>query len=268
MNTNTKRTVVLIHGAWMIPASWDRFRERFEGAGYEVLTPPWPYLDGPIEEFRKKPPENFAKLTIGKIADSYQAIIKDLKEPPLLVGHSFGGLIVQLLLDRGVGSAGVAIDPGPIAGVIPDFISLSAALPVILRFNGWNRPFVLTRKAFDSRFANTAPKELRETEYARLVVPCPGPIFYQAAFWLGTGVKPKTRQQPLLVVSGDEDKTVAPYLARAIYNKQKKSPARTDFKNFAGRSHFLIAEPGWEEVADYAIGWAKQVERHQSSRVP
>lgn len=253
------RTVVLVHGAWMTPASWDRFKGRFESAGFEVLAPTWPYMDRPIEELREHPHKDFGSLTVGKIADHYEQIIRGLPEPPLLVGHSFGGLITQLLLDRGVGVAGVIIDPAPIAGVIADPVSLAAALPPIARFGGWRKPHMMSKKTFDAKFANTAPKKMRDEEYDRLVVPAPGRIFYQAATGIGTRVNTSKRKQPLLVISGTKDKTAAPPLIRSIYRKQKRSPAKTEFKSFAGMSHFLIAEPGWEKVADTAIDWSKGV---------
>ena len=253
------KTVVFIHGAWMTSASWDNFRSTFEAAGYATLAPTWPYMDRPVADLRSNPDPRFGALSLGEIADHYEAIIRALPEKPLLVGHSFGGLIVQLLLDRGVGIAGIAIDPGPVAGAFADPVSLGAALPVVLRWNGWNTPFMLTRAAFKDRFANKAPAALQEFGYDNYVVPAPGRIFYQAAAMLGNGVKPATRTQPLLITAGEFDRTVAPALSRGIYNVQKKSPARTDFKFFAGRSHFLAAEPGWEEVAQYAIDWAREV---------
>jgi pimeloyl-ACP methyl ester carboxylesterase len=259
MTTENKKTVVLIHGAWMTPASWDQFKTRFEMKGYNVLTPTWPYMDRSVEDLRQNPNKDFAKMSVGKIVNHYEEIIKKLPEAPLLVGHSFGGLIVQMLLDRGVGSAGIAIDPAPIAGIIADRISLSSALPTILRFGGWNKPFVLSKEAFNANFANTAPKQQQDADYERLVVPSPGRIFYQAALGIGTKVNAKTRKQPLLLVSGEYDKTVAPALVKSIYNVQKQSPSRTDFKSFSGMSHFLIAEPGWEQVADASLNWAQEV---------
>lgn len=251
------RTVVFIHGAWMVPASWDKFKARFEAAGYTAIAPAWPHLEGlTAAEARKGLPRAFGRMTVGQIADHYEKIIRALPEAPLLVGHSFGGLIVQMLLDRGVGAAGVALDPGPIGGIIPGPVPLAAALPVIARWNGWNREFPMSKEAFRKGFANAAPRDMQDIEYDRLVVPAPGRIFYQAASWIGTFVQPKRRTAPLLITAGEKDRTVTPALARAAYNKQKKSPARTDFVLFKGRSHFLAVEPGWEEVADHALGWA------------
>jgi len=253
-------TVVFIHGAWMTPECWDDFRKPFEAAGYAIHAPTWPTLENATAaQLRANPPPGLGGLPVGKIVDHYQRYVSSLRSPPLLVGHSFGGLFVQMLLDRGCGAAGAAIDPGPIAGVIPGPVSLAAALPVVARWNGWNRPFLLSPKAFARSFANTAPADMRALAYDRLVVPTSGRIFYQAASWIGTRVKPKRRTQPLLIIVGEFDRTVTPYVARAAYNIQKRAPAPTAFKMFPGRSHFLIAEPGWQEVSTYVLGWLRDI---------
>jgi pimeloyl-ACP methyl ester carboxylesterase len=253
----TTKTAVFVHGAWMIPASWDGFKSRFEAAGYTVYTPTWPHMDKPVAEQRSNPHPRFGSMGLKEIVDHHEQMIRALPEAPLLVGHSFGGLIVQMLLDRGVGAEGVAIDPGPIAGVIPGPVSLAAALPVVLRLNGWNTPFMLSWDAFTGTFANTAPAALQRSAYDTLVVPTPGRIFYEAALMLGTSVHAKERKQPLLIVVGEKDRTVTPYLARAAYNIQRQAKAPTDFHEFPGVSHFLCVEPGWEQVADYCLDWAK-----------
>jgi len=166
-------------------------------------------------------------------------------------------LITQLLLDRGAGVAGVALDPAPVAGVIPGPVSLMAALGPILA--GPSTPFTISRAAFGATFANTVPGLEQPEVYDRFVVPTSTRIFYQAAFMLGTKVDAGNRKQPLLITVGEKDRTVTPYVAKAAYSLQKRSSARTDFKEFPGRSHFLCGEKGWEEVAAYAIDWAKQV---------
>lgn len=253
-------TIVLIHGAWMTSASWDNFRKPLEAAGYIVHAPTWPYLEkGTAAELRANPPQSLGQLTAGAIADHYGKFIDTLPEKPLIIGHSMGGLVTQLLLDRGYGVAGVALDPGPIAGVIPDFLSLTAALPVLLRWNAWNRTYTLPKATFDARFANTAPQALRDEAYDEYVVPTSGRLFAQAATGIGVGVKTKARKQPLLVTAAEHDRTVAPALSRAIWRKQKKSAARTDFVEFPGLSHFLATEPGHEKVAAYVLDWAEKL---------
>ncbi|MBI4921198.1 MAG: alpha/beta hydrolase [Devosia nanyangense] len=253
------RTVVFIHGAWMAPTSWDGFKGAFGAAGYRTLTPAWPLMDRPVAELRASPHPDFGRLGVGEIADHHEALIRSLPEKPLLVGHSFGGLIVQMLLDRGIGAAGIAFDPAPIAGVTADPTSLGAALPAVLRWNGWNTPFMLSREGFANRFANTVPAADLGGYYDRLVVPAPGRIFYQAALMSGTGIRPARRNAPLLITSADKDRTVAPPLARQAYAIQRASPARTDFKTLADRSHFLCVEKGWEEVAKAALDWAADI---------
>lgn len=253
------KTVVFIPGAFMTAASWDSFRKPFEEAGYSVVAPNWPMMDRSVDELRNGTSKAFGKMPLGAIVRHYEDIVRSLEAPPLLVGHSFGGLVVQLLLDRGFGAAGVAISPAPIGGVIPGPTSLAAAFPVIARWNGWNRAFMPGREAFDRTFANTASLALRADTYTRLVVPAPGRIFYEAAASIGTFVSPKKRAVPLLLISAQKDRTITPFVVRATYLKQRRSTALTTLKNFDGRSHFLIAEPGWEEVAQYALHWAQSL---------
>ncbi|WP_413287735.1 alpha/beta hydrolase [Bdellovibrio sp. HCB337] len=261
MGTSGKKTktVVLIHGAWMTPISWEGFKTYFEKQGFNVITPTWPLMDKSIEELRAHPDDHFGALSFKEIVDHLEKVIRALPEPPLLVGHSMGGLVVQLLLDRGVGAAGICIDPAPIAGVIPDLRSLTSALPGLLRLAGWRKPYILSKEAFDKNFANTTPAVQRDVDYKRLVVPAPGKIFFQAATGIGTRVDAKHRKQPLLFIAGESDRTAAPAMVKANYRKQKKSPSRTDLKSFAGVSHYLIAEPGWEKVADASVKWAQEV---------
>ncbi len=248
------KTVLFITGAWMHTSSWDKFRSAFEAAGYRTMAPAWPYLDGKPAELRAKPDKRLGTLTFGKIVDHYARIIDGLDEMPLIVGHSMGGLITQLLLDRGLGVAGIAMDPGPIAGALPGPVSLLAALPPI--FAGPGNSQTISREGFAKNFANTLTATEQKAAYDSYVVPTPTNIFYQAAGMIGTAVKVKARQQPLLVMAAEHDRTVTPYLAKAIYSIQKKAPARTDFIQFPDRSHFLAGETGWEEVAKYAIDWA------------
>lgn len=258
MAVPTRRSVVLIHGLWVTTDSWADFRQPWEAAGWSVLTPTWGPLKGrTAAELNATPPPQLGGLSVGTIVDGLQAEIEGLPAPPLLVGHSFGGLFTQMLLDRGVGRAGIAINPAPIGGVVPGWLTLTAALPPILRWNGWNRPYAMSRERWAGRFANAAPPTLQNASYDSYVIPAPGRVFYQAAFWAGTRVDPRRRTQPLLITEGDRDRLVTPYLSRAAYRLQRKSAAPTDYLAFPGRSHLLLAEPGWEEVAAACVAWAE-----------
>lgn len=250
------KTIVFIHGAWVTPSSWDVFRAPFDAAGYNVLTPAWPIVgDHDAAEMNARPPADFGGLSIVRIADHLQAYIEALPEKPIMLGHSFGGLLTQMLLDRGCGSAAVVLNPAPIGGLVPGPSAWRAIAPILLRPNGWNRPYKFTRERFGRLFANAAPAGMVDEAYARYVIPAPGKIFHQAAFWAGTRIRPERRTQPLLITGGTADGLISPYLSRAAFRKQSRAPARTDYVEFAGRSHFLIAEPGWEEVAGRALDW-------------
>lgn len=256
------KTIVLIHGAWLTPLSWGRFQRRFEATGYNVVAPPWPHTDMPIEQLRGRPSPELKKLTVGKLVDHYEAVVRALPEAPILMGHSYGGLIVQKLLDRGLGVAGVVLDSVPMGGVLPSVRMLRSAMPVFLKLFGWNRVLTMSFESFSSTFAQTLPEDMKRSYFDRYIAPTPGRIYYQGAMAIGTGIESgnKTRP-PLLLIAGEKDLTITPADVRATYLKQKRSPSLTEMKTFPGRSHFLAVEPGWEEVADFALEWAEKNQR-------
>ncbi|MBO9623355.1 MAG: alpha/beta fold hydrolase [Sphingomonas sp.] len=250
------RPIVLVHGAWVTAESWDPFRRRYEARGREVHTPSWPLIEAKrAAEINRAVPEGFGSLTLGRIVDHLQVAIERLAEPPMLIGHSFGGLLVQLLLDRGVGAAAAVINPAPIAGVVPDAAAISAIAPILFRPAGWLRPYAFDRERFGRLYATGAPADLVDRVFSDWVIPAPGMIFHQAAFRAGSRVQPARRTQPLLITASDCDRLITPGVARAAFRRQSRAGAPTEFHQFAGRSHLLIAEPGWEEVADVALGW-------------
>jgi len=253
--------VVLIHGAWVTTASWDAFRQPFEQAGHVVHIPTWPLLEGrTAREVNRAPPAGFGSLGIGTIVAHLARSIRALSRPVVLVGHSFGGLLTQLLLDRGVGRGGIAFNPVPIGGIVPGPVSIAAILPIVLRPNGWNRPYAFSRARRVRRFANAAPRPLADAAYDEYVIPAPGRIFHQAALGLGTRIDPRRRRVPLLITGSDRDRLVTPYLSRAAWRIQSRSPARTDYWDLPGKSHLLLAEPGWQEVADTALDWIARID--------
>jgi len=252
------QTVVLIHGAWLTPLSFEFFRRRYEAAGHTVVVPPWPFHDRPVEELRSSPHPDLGRLTIGAIADHFDAIIRALPRPPILIGHSLGGLVVQKLLDRGLGAAGVAISPAPARGIVPTPTALRAALPNLLTWRGWSRVVYMSRDRFAWGFANTSSGIQQARIYERLVVPTSGRLYYQLAFGIGSGVAFKNPDRaPLLLIAGEKDRSVEPSMVRANHARYRRSAAVTDYMSFPNRSHFLIGADGWEEIADYAMAWCE-----------
>lgn len=250
------RDVVFIHGLWVTAASWRPFVDPWRAAGYRVHTPEWPVVCGlPVSDLRAAPPEALGDLSIEAIVERMADHILALPRPPLLVGHSFGGLFVQLLLDRGLGRGGIALNPAPIAGVLPGWRALRAAAPAVLRRRGESRPYALSERLWAERYANAAPPELQRDAWRRYAIPTSGRVIHQAAFWRGTRIDPARRRRPLLITGAGRDRLVTPWMSRSAWRIQRRSAAPTDYLQFPGRSHLLIAEPGWEAVARACLRW-------------
>ena len=259
----TPNTIVLIHGLWMTPCSWQPFRDFYEARGYRVLAPPWPRLHEQVDEIRRDP-SALAGLGVLEIVQHYEAVVRTLPEPPILIGHSFGGLIVQMLLDRGLGAAGVSLDGTVPKGILTlPFSVLKAASPVLGNPLNYWRTVMLTFEQFRYAFANTMSEAAARGAYEHHAIPGPGRPIFQAAFanfvpGAATTVNRRNRARtPLLLIAGSEDHLVPPTLNRINYRKYSGSGAVTDYQEFAGRSHLLIAQEGWQEVAEFALGWAK-----------
>lgn len=254
------KTVMFIHGAWLTPRIWSAWQQRFEAAGYETVAPAWPYLDRPLNELRLSPARALGQLSVGKIVDHYAGLIEAMPEPPVLVGHSFGGLVVQMLLDRGLGAAGIAIDPAPARGVLPGLAAVMTSFPILSAWAGWSRVFRMSREAFARNFAGgLRPNEL-EAAYERHIVPAPGRPFYQAALGIGTGIRwGNPERPPLFLMAGERDRTVEAGMVRQALGKYRRKDMPAEFRLWKDRSHFLIAERGWEEVADSALEWIGRI---------
>ncbi len=250
-------SVVFIHGAWVTSACWDPFVSRFGARGFTAQAPAWPHMDAPVTTLRALSDPRFARLGITAIVDHYAAFVGKLDTPPLLVGHSFGGLFVQLLMDRGLGAAGVVIDGAPPRGILPGPDATRAGLPVLVTPLAWQRAVTMSYRSFRWGYAQTLGEEEAKATYERHVVPAPGRIYWEALLGIGTGVAHAKRTKPLLLVAGLKDRTVEPRMVRANYRRHQRAKAPVALREFAGRSHWLIAEPGWEEVADAAIGWSE-----------
>jgi pimeloyl-ACP methyl ester carboxylesterase len=190
-----------------------------------------------------------------------------LAEKPILIGHSFGGLFVQLLLDRGLGAVRVAIDPAPPRGVLAHPRAVWTSRSVFLTWNGWNGVLTMSQKGFNEGFGHLLPPTEQKAAYERHVIPTPGRIFYQAAFGIQTRVNYRSADRaPLLLTAAEKDHTVPLPMVRANFKKYRRSSAVTAFKTFPNHSHWLIQEPGWEEVADYTIEWASSNDRTKAAQ--
>jgi pimeloyl-ACP methyl ester carboxylesterase len=217
-------------------------------------------MDRPVRALQEEPDPRLAYLGIQAIVDHYAEIVSGLSKPPVLIGHSFGGLFVQLLLARGVGCAGVAIDPAAPFGIPVHPTALRTSLPVFLTLGGWSRILRMKWEEFASGFAQALPVSDIEVEYRSQVVPTPGRIFWQSVLGFGSRIRfSNPERPPLLIIAGEADRTVPLPTVRRNYRKQTAAASVTEFKAFSGRSHYLCNEPGWEEVADFALDWAKRI---------
>jgi len=233
--------------------------QRFEARGYKALAPAWPFLDHSVDDLQRAPDRRFGKLGIGEIVDNYASIIRDLETPPILVGHSFGGLFVQMLLDRGFGAAGVAIDPAPPKGVLPGKNAVRASLPVVLGWASWERVRRMSFKSFQWGWVHTLSEPEQRAVFEGQVIPTSGRLFLQALlapFTAKTKVNYRNNlRAPLLIIAGELDRTVEARMNLANFRKYARSTAVTDYREFPGRTHWIVGQPGWEEVADYAMDW-------------
>lgn len=253
--------LMLIHGAWLSARSWESFAEYFEKRGFAVSAPEWPRKHGDVEELREHADE-LAGLGLTEIVDHYEGLIRELGQPPVLIGHSFGGLVVELLLDRGHGRAGVALSPAPPKGILVlPFSSLKAASPALAHPSKRHGIVTLSLEEFTYGFVNTFSPEAAAAAYERYAVPETGRIFYEAGF-ANFALHPATevhfkngQRAPLLIVGAEKDHTVPASVSRAQFKKYERSPAQTDYLEFEGRPHLFVAGEGSGEVAAAIDSW-------------
>ena len=265
---DTDATIVFVHGLWLTPRSWEHWVDRYATRGEKAIAPAWPGMDVEVEALRDDP-SVMNGLGVVEVADHYDKIIRTLDAPPIIIGHSFGGAITQILLDRGLGSAGIAISPAPVKGVLRLPISaLKASFPVLKNPGNKSKTVALTPQQFHYAFTNTLDDEESQAAYDRYQVPGPGRPLFQAAFAnlnpnAATKVNFKNNDRaPLLIVAATQDHTVPASLSREAYTKHHKhSTAVTEYKEYAGRSHFTVGAPGWEQVADELLDWATKNKR-------
>jgi pimeloyl-ACP methyl ester carboxylesterase len=265
VGANERIPLMFIHGAWLGSGSWETFSGYFAERGFAVSAPEWPRKQGDVEELREAS-EDIKGLGLNEVVDHYEAQIKALDQPPVLIGHSFGGLIVELLLDRGLGRAGVAMSPAPPKGILVlPFSSLKAAAPALAHPSKWHGVVPLTLEEFTYGFVNTFTPEDAKAAYDKYAVPETGQIFYEAGF-ANFHLHPPTEvhfkkeeRAPLLIVGATKDHTVPASLSKKQYEKYQHSPAQTDYLEFEGRPHLMMAAGGWEEIAAAIEQWLTKV---------
>jgi non-heme chloroperoxidase len=263
-NSTGLTPVVFIHGLWLLPHSWDRWAAVFDDAGYASVQPGWPDDPETVEEARLHP-EVFADKTVGQVADHYSEVIGQLAKEPAVIGHSFGGLLAQIVAGRGLSAATVAIDPAPFRGVLPlPFSALKSAAPVLGNPGNRHRAVPLTYEQFRYGFANTVSEAEAKELYDTFAVPASGAPLFQAAT---ANLNPLTEARvdtknpargPLLIISGEKDNTAPWAIANASYKKQKRNQAVTEIVEMPNRGHGLVIDSGWQEVADTALVFVKR----------
>ncbi len=262
-NASGKPTVVFVHGLWLLPSSWTRWAALFNEAGYAALAPGWPDDPETVTEANAAP-EVFAHKTVGQVANHIERFVGALNSKPALIGHSFGGLIVQMLAGRGLAAATVAIDAAPFRGILPlPISSLKSAWPVLGNPKNRNRAVPLTYEQFRFAFANAVSEDEAKELYETFAVPASGAPLFEAATanllpWTEVKVENNPNRGPLLVISGGKDNTVPWAISNATYKHQRHNPNVTEVVEMPGRGHALTIDSGWREVAETALSFVER----------
>lgn len=266
MNTTTKAPIVLIHGLWMTPTSWDTWADRFRAAGHDVIVPGWPGIDDRTVDDIRSNPDALKGIGLKQIADYYEGIIRQLPQKPIIMGHSFGGVITQMLADRGLGVAYVGVEPGQTAGVTALPLStLWTGTPILSNPFGRNGAKPLSKRHFHFTFGNDLPRSESDKLWKEYAVNSYNRVFFEGVTSVLNekgGVThvdyARADRAPLLILTGEIDHVVPPAIGKAIVKKYASSgsPAVVEYKEFPGRTHRIVSQDGWEEVADYALTWA------------
>jgi pimeloyl-ACP methyl ester carboxylesterase len=256
VSVGKSKTIVFVHGMFMTPLCWEHWVGKFTSLGYRCLAPAWPGRDRPIADLRANHPDaELGKLTLSDVVEHYAAAVSALDEKPVVVGHSMGGLVTQLLLSRDLASAGVAIDSAPPAGVFTRKGSfLKANWAMVNPFVSKTTPHSMSFSEFQYAFVNGRPEEEQRTAYDRYVVPESRQVPRDTA----KKVDFARPHAPLLMIAGERDHIIPASLNQANHKKYTDASSVTDFREFPDRTHFIIAQPGWEEVADHVAGWLAQ----------
>jgi non-heme chloroperoxidase len=263
-NADGHQPVVFVHGLWLLQNCWDRWAAMFEDEGFVALTPEWPGDPDNVEEANARP-QALAGRQIGEVARHHESLIRHLDRKPVVIGHSFGGALAQMLAANGFSTATVAIDPAALRGVLPLPLSaLKAAWPALRNPLNLHRAVPLSLEQFAFSFANAVDETEGRALYEQFAVPGPAMPLFQAAL---ENINPWTELQvdwrapgrgPLLIISGERDNTVPSVVARAAYEHQSANGGVTEFVELAGRGHSLTIDHGWRDVAQTALTFVRR----------
>ncbi len=266
MTTTEKTPIVLIHGLWMTPKSWDTWADRFRAQGHQVIVPGWPGIDDRSVEDIRRDPSALKGIGLKQIADHYESISRRLPVKPIIMGHSFGGVLTQMLADRGLGSAYVGVAPGQTAGVTALPLStLWTGTPILSNPFGIKGAKPLSKRHFHFTFGNDLSRAASDALWEEYAVNSYNRVFFEGVTSVLNekgGVThvdyARADRAPLLLIAGEIDHVVPPAIVRAVEKKYRStgSPAIVERKEYAGRTHRLVSQDGWEEIADYALTWA------------
>lgn len=255
----SSKTIVFVHGLFMSYNSWDHWVKHFEAKGYNAIAVPYPGRDKSVEQLRAEHPNpEVGQQTFTAVIEHYENVIRGLDEPPIIIGHSLGGLITQILLNRGLGAAAVAIDSAPPQGVISTKWSfVKSAWPLLNPLNRPSKPYMMPFSAFQYSWVNGMPIEAQRRAYENVV---PESIrLARGSLTSAARVDFKKQHAPLLMIAGENDHLIPASLNRSNFKRYKaSSPSITDFKEFAGRTHFLVGADDWQEIADYTLDWIEK----------
>jgi pimeloyl-ACP methyl ester carboxylesterase len=264
-NTIHSKTIVFVTGAFVSNACWDEWKAYFESKGYTCIAPAWPYKDGTAAELRARQPKDtaLARFTLDSLVNFYAAVIKKCPEKPIVIGHSLGGMITQILVNRNLAAAGIAIHPAPPKGVIPYERSfLRAGLGVLGIFTSTDKTYLMSFPKWQYAFTNGMSLEVQHSSYDHLIVPESKTVARGALSKAGS-VDFKKKHAPLLITSGSKDDILPPHLNFRNYKKYAANGSITEYKEFEGRNHFVLGQPTWKEDADYMLEW---IDKHSDTK--
>lgn len=261
MATLKTKQIVFVTGAFVTNACWDEWRTYFENKGYSTVAPPWPYKNGTAEELRNRQPDDvdLALLTLDEVINSYADVIKSFPEKPIVIGHSLGGLMTQIIVNRGLAAAGVAIHPVPPLGVFPyEFSFLKGGWKSLGLFTSIKKTYLMSFKDWQYAFVNGMPLEEQKAAYEQFTIP-ESKTVARGGLSKAAKVDFKKSHSPLLITSGEKDHIIPAHLNRRNYDAYKKNGSIIEYKEIPGRNHFVLGQPGWQGDADFVYNWLQKL---------